>query len=216
MGPLVAELPDRDDAREWAERELDKAVYREAEPTVFDRVAKEIGDFLASLFNPQIDGGIWSPVWTMVIVALIIAAIVVAFVIWGMPRGERRTGRRSSAAVFDDDARSAAELREAARDAVRRGAWDDAVVLRFRAIARAVDERGVFHAPPGMTAQTFALAANDYFPSLAADLNAAAAVFDDVRYLRRHASEDAATRVAVLDEAMAGMRPAKSAEAAFA
>ena len=212
---LAADLPDRDDAREWAERELEKAVYRESEPTLFDRVARAIGDFLASLFNPQIGGATWSPVWTIVIVAILVAMIVVAFIIWGAPRGDHRAHRIPSSTVFDDDERSASDLRAAADAMMREGRWDDAVVLRFRAIARSAEERGVLMAPPGMTAQAFASAAASPFPDHRDELRAAAGTFDDVRYLRRPASAEAAERITALDRAVADTRPARTPEAAF-
>ncbi|WP_110588523.1 DUF4129 domain-containing protein [Microbacterium suaedae] len=212
----TAVLPDRDEAREWAERELDKAVYREAEPTLFDRVAQQIGEFFQSLFNPQLGGAAWSPVWTAIIVAVLVGAIVVAFVIWGMPRGEGRTRSRSSARLFDADERTAAELRQAASAARGREDWEEAIVLRYRAIARGLDERGILHGPPGMTARTFSRVAAEYFPPHAAELRSAADAFDDVRYLREPGSAEAAERVAALDDAVAGARPAKAPEAAFA
>lgn len=212
---LLDALPDPDEAREWAERELEKAAYREAEPTLFDRVAQAIGQFFIDLFNPQLGGAAWSPIWTVVIVAVIVAAIVVAFVIWGAPRGEHRTRRAASAGVFDADERTAEELRRAARAAADSGDWDGSIVLRFRAVARALDERGIIHAPPGMTAHAFVTAARDFFPNHAADLIAAGSVFDDVRYLRRPGTQAAVERIAALDESLRSARPAKVAEAAF-
>ncbi|WP_156762223.1 DUF4129 domain-containing protein [Microbacterium karelineae] len=212
----LAALPDRDEAREWAERELEKQIYREAEPTLFDRVAQRIGEFFQSLFNPQIDGAGWSPVWTAIIVAVLVAGIVVAFVIWGMPRGEGRSRARASTDLFDADERSAAELRAASTAARDRGDWDEAIILRYRAIARGIDERGLLHGPPGMTARTFAVSAAGYFPAHAAGLDAAAGMFDDVRYLRRPGTAEAAASVADLDDTIASARPAKAAEAAFA
>ncbi|WP_221585395.1 DUF4129 domain-containing protein [Microbacterium sp. G2-8] len=212
---VLTALPDRDDAREWAEQELSDPAYREAEPTLFDRVAQAIGDVIANLFTPQIGGAEWSPLWTIVIVAIAVAAIVVAFVIWGLPRGERRHASRPSAELFDDDARSAAELRTDADAAAAREDWDAAVVLRFRAIARGIDERGVLFAPPGMTARAFSEAAREYFPPHASDLAAAASRFDDVRYLRRRATRETAQQLAGLDRALASARPAKAAQAVF-
>lgn len=211
----IAALPDPDEAREWAERELEKRVYREAEPTLFDRVAKAIGDFFAGLFSPQAGDAAWSPVWTAIIVIVVVAAIVVAFVIWGVPRADRRTIARGSSSVFEQDERSAAELRAAAEDAAARGAWDDAIVLRFRALARALDERGIVHAPPGMTARAFTGAAREFFPDRAAALDDAADAFDDVRYLRRPGTREMFALVAGLDDAIARERPAKAPEAAF-
>lgn len=208
-------LPDADEAREWAERELEKAEYREAEPTLFDRAARAIGQFFIDLFNPDTTGAAWSPIWTVLIVVIIVAAIVVAFVIWGAPRGDHRAPRASSAAVFDADERTADELRLAARTAAESEDWDAAIILRFRAVARALDERGIIHAPPGMTAHAFAAAAQEYFPEQAGDLTAAGRDFDDVRYLRRAGTRAAAQRLASLDSAIAASRPAKIAEAAF-
>jgi len=215
MSRLDLALPDADEAREWAERELEKAAYREAEPTLFDRAARAIGQFFIDLFNPDASGAAWSPVWTVLIVAIIVAAIIVAFVIWGAPRGEHRAPRTSSAAVFDTDERSADELRRAARGAADAEDWDGAIVLRFRAVARALDERGIIHAPPGMTALSFSGAAREFFPEQADGLIAAGRDFDDVRYLRRPGTRDAAARLESLDGAISAARPAKIAEAAF-
>ena len=39
----LARIPDADEAREWAERELADPVYRAAEPTAFDRAALRPG-----------------------------------------------------------------------------------------------------------------------------------------------------------------------------
>ena len=213
---LVAVLPDPDEARDWAERELERAAYREAEPTLFDRVAQAIGQFFIDLFNPQLGGAAWSPVWTAVIVALIVALIVGAFGTWGPPRGDPRRRRPATAGVYAADERTADELRRAARAAADAGDWDGAIVLRFRAVARALDERGIIHAPPGMTAHAFVTAARDFFPAQAADLAAAGGVFDDVRYLRRPGTQGSSEAIAALDEAVRTSRPAKIAEAAFA
>ncbi|WP_051171948.1 DUF4129 domain-containing protein [Microbacterium indicum] len=204
----LAALPDPDDARDRAAEELAKRVYAEAEPTVFDRVAQAIGEFIMRLLNPQLAGGSWSPLVTALIVAVVVALVVVAIVIWGVPRRDRRSATSVSSSVIGDDLRTAAQLRADAASAASRGDWDAALVLRFRAIARGLDERGVLHAPPGMTARALAEAASRPFPDHAAGLCAASRAFDDVRYLRRHATSASHDEVAALDDAIAAARPA--------
>ena len=46
--------PDGDEARRWAEDELADPAYDIAEPTPIDRIARAIGDFIASLLNPDL------------------------------------------------------------------------------------------------------------------------------------------------------------------
>ncbi|GGF45843.1 hypothetical protein GCM10010922_21980 [Microbacterium sorbitolivorans] len=212
----LAALPDADEAREWAEEELSKAVYQVTEPTLFDKVARAIGEFVQRLLSPNLSGGAFSPIWAVIIVAIVLGGIVLAFVIWGRPRGDHRTGSGGSAAVFDDDALSAAELRAASAAAAARGDWDEAIVMRFRALARGLDERGILHAPPGMTARALAADAGVFFPNLAGELAQSAALFDDVRYLRRHGSADAARALDELEARVAAASPAIAARAAFA
>lgn len=207
--------PDPDEAREWLERELSDPVYREAEATVFDRVARAIAEFFEAIFNPRVDGAAWSGVWTVILVLLAAALIVTAFVIWGRPRLEHRRAGASSE-IFDDDARSADELRADAERAAGEADWDAAVVLRFRALARGLDERGVLRAPPGTTARALARAAAPFFPDSAPGLDAGSSAFDDVRYLRRAATADVYAEVAAVDDAVRSARPALAPEAAFA
>ncbi|GGO62951.1 hypothetical protein GCM10010910_14320 [Microbacterium nanhaiense] len=211
-----AELPDPDEARRWAEEELGKAVYQETEPTLFDKVARSIGEFLRDLLSPNLSGGAFSPIWAVILVAIVMGAIVLAFVIWGRPRGDHRTRQNASSAVFDDDTVSAADLRELADAAARSAQWNEAIIMRFRAIARGLDERGILHAPPGMTARSLAAEAREFFPPHADELARSADLFDDVRYLRREGSAETARALEALDRAIASATPAVAARAAFA
>src|SRR5690606_27482462 len=83
---------------------------------------------------------------------------------------------------------------------------------RFRALARALDERGIVHAPPGMTARAFTGAAREFFPDRAAALDDAADAFADVRYLRRPGTRERFAPVAGLDAAAARARAALERE----
>lgn len=197
--------PDGDEARRWAERELADPVYDAAEPTAFDRIARAIGDFLASLFATRLEGD-WGPWASLVAAVVIVLVIVAAFLIWGVPRA---TGRaRSARELFgEDEQRTAAELRRDAAGLAARGAWDAAIVLRFRALARGLSERGAVDTPPGATVHAFARAAARAFPGHVDGLEAAAAAFEDVRYLRRPGTEELYLRIAAVDEAVTAARP---------
>lgn len=197
---------DPDQARELLEHELSDPGYRAAEPTLFDRMARAVADFVSGLLSPQIPEG-WGPAVAVVAAIVVGIVLVVALLIWGRPRRAARS-RAASAPLFgDDDARSAAQLREDAASAAARESWDEATVLRFRALARALAERAIVEPPPGATAQAFARDAARAFPAHAADLAAAASAFDDVRYLRRPGSAETYREIAALDDALVGARP---------
>jgi len=207
--------PDADEARRWAERELSDRAYEIAQPTPFDRAARAIGDFFGSLFNGQLSGG-WGSALAVIAVIVVVVLIVVAFAIWGRPRLTRRS-RQAVATLFGEaEERSAAELRRDAASHAAREEWDAAVVLRFRALARGLDERGIVDAPPGATVHSFARAAGRHFPGSREGLDAAAAAFDDVRYLRRPGTSDLYRRVVDIDDAVSAQRPTQDAREAVA
>jgi hypothetical protein len=198
--------PDGEEARRWAEDELSDPAYDIAEPTPFDRIARAIGDFIASLFNPDLSGG-WGSAFALVAAIVVVVVIVAAFLVWGMPRVTRRAASRAPLLFGESEHRSAAELRAAAEERARAAEWEAAIVLRFRALARGCLERGVVDPPPGATVHGFARAAARVFPSLAPRLEDAAAAFDDVRYLRRPGTADLYRLVASVDDAVVAARP---------
>lgn len=206
-----AVTPDGDEAREWAERELSDPVYAAAEPTPFDRIARAVGDFFASLLDPELAGG-WGPAFALVAAIVVAVVIVAAFLVWGMPRATRRAARSAPTLFGEAEHRSAAELRTAASTHARAGEWDAAVVLRFRALARGCLERGVVDPPPGATVHAFARATARMFPELGDRVEAAASAFDDVRYLRRPGTADLYALVAGADDALVAARPKPAPE----
>ena len=197
--------PDGDEARRWAERELEDPIYDAARPTAIDRIARAVGDFFASLFSTQL-GGDWGPWISIVAAVVVVLVIVAAILIWGVPRA---TGRaRATRELFGaDEQRSAAELRRDATALAAKNEWDAAIVLRFRALARGLIERGAVDTPPGATVHAFARAAARAFPAHADALEAAAAAFDDVRYLRRPGNEELYRRIAAVDDQVSAARP---------
>lgn len=199
--------PDGEEARRWAEQELSDPVYTAAEPTPLDRIARAVGDFIAGLFQSEVPGG-WASTLAVVAAIVIVVLIVVAFLIWGRPRVARRS-RLATADLFgDSDRRTAEALRRAAAAHAARAEWDDAIVLRFRALARGLDERGAVETPPGATVHAFARAAGRVFPASAADLERAASGFDDVRYLRRPGTDELYRAVVAVDDRVRAETPA--------
>ncbi len=197
--------PDGDEARTWAERELADPRYAAAEPTPLDRIAQAIGDFLDSLFATELSGD-WGP-WVALIAAIVVLVVIVAaFFIWGVPRSTGRS-RAVSELFGEDEQRSAAELRRDAEARAASGDWDAAIILRFRALARGLVERSAVDTPPGATVHSFARAASRAFPDSAAELESAAAAFDDVRYLRRPGTEVLYRRIAAVDDRVTATRP---------
>ncbi|WP_243076949.1 DUF4129 domain-containing protein [Microbacterium sp. SS28] len=211
IGAVLAEAvppltPDGDEAREWAERELSKPAYAQAEPTLFDRIAQAIGDFFASLFSTELSGP-WGGAFALIAAIVVVVLIVAAFLVWGMPRATRRSRIAVGELFGESDARSAADLRSAAEVHAQRGEWDAAIVHRFRALARGLAERSILETPPGATVHGFARRAARAFPAQAAALEDAARAFDDVRYLRRPGTAELYRRVAAVDDAVATGRP---------
>ncbi|HWI30461.1 MAG TPA: DUF4129 domain-containing protein [Microbacterium sp.] len=203
-GPLI---PDGDEAREWAERELSRPVYAEAEPTPLDRIARAVAEFFGNLFTGEVPGG-WGGPLVIVIAVVVTGLIVAAFLIWGRPRLSPRSSRSPLELFGAEEARSASELRRDAAAAAARGIWDDAIILRLRALARGLAERGIVEPAPGATVHAFARDAARAFPAEKSRLDAAASAFDDVRYLRRPGSGELYALVAAADDALVAARPA--------
>ncbi|WP_295839434.1 DUF4129 domain-containing protein [uncultured Microbacterium sp.] len=205
-------LPDPDQARDWAERELSDPAYQAAQPNIVDRIARAVGDFLEHLFRVPGNGG-WSPSVLIVLAVIVVAAIVLGILIWGRPRATVRATTAARALFDDDDARSAEELRADADTAAAREAWDAAIVLRFRAFARGLTERGLVDVPPGATVRAFARATERALPALAGALETGVDTFDDVRYLRRPGTAERYRAIVDLDDAAVRARPIPAAPA---
>lgn len=179
--------PEPPEATQWLIDELSKPVYQAAKPTLFDRIAQAIGDWIASLRFGELQG---PPAFAFgLILTLIVIAAVVAFLIFGLPRLNRRSA--VAGALFgEDDDRSAASILRDADAAARRGDWALAIAETFRAIARDLAERTIVTTSPGTTANDFAARAGRAFPSHADRLAVSAASFDEVRYLGHPGSEE--------------------------
>ncbi len=208
FGSALPLIPDGDEARDWAERELSRPEYAEAQPTPIDRIAQAIRDFIADLFGAQAPEGLGTVILIVVAVALVVA-IVVTFILWGRPRAIRRSAPAYGSLFGEDDRRTARELRDASTEAAAREDWDAAIVLRFRAVAVSLVERDLVDVGPGTTARTFAARASAVFPAHAIAVRAAADTFDDVRYLRRRGTRDGYGHIVATDDTLAATSPAR-------
>ncbi|WP_344293992.1 DUF4129 domain-containing protein [Agromyces neolithicus] len=202
--PLV---PDADEAHQWLTDELSKPEYQAAQPTAFDLAMQAIRDWFAGLLAGAT--GVPGPVLTLIVVLVVAALLVVAFLVFGLPR--LRRGRAASVPLFDDgDLRDLTALRRAAAAAAAVADWPLAIEERFRAIVRGLVDRDLVQVHPGTTARGFADAATRQFPEQAAELRAAAAGFEGVRYLGRPGDAAEYERTTALETRLAQTRSAEA------
>lgn len=195
--------PDADQARRWAEEELAKPIYDDS-PTLVERVVEWFGRLLERL--GELGAGAPPALVPVLVVLLAAVALAVALLLGGRVR-RRRAARAASATLFDDTS-SAAELTARADAAARAGDYATAVVERFRAVIRDLDERGVLQDRPGLTAHEAVLAATQVLPGAGEGLARGGRLFDDARY--GHAVPDASAdaELRALAEHVAHLRPA--------
>ena len=195
--------PDAGTARRWLLDELAKPAYAAAEPTPFDRAVQAFLTWFTGLFDVR--GSSTPPVLLAIAIAVVVAVLVVALLLFGLPRVNRRS---SVGALFgDDDRRSAADMRRAAEAALAQSDFSLAVLERFRALARGLDERTLVAVFPGTTASAFAAGAARAFPAEHGELRVAAELFDGVRYADEVATREDALSVFALDDRLAAARP---------
>lgn len=199
--------PDPDTARGWVQAELADPAYTERVDvmSLLLRWLQEKWEELLASADGRLGGG--------AALAVAAAVIVVLAVTWWVagPLRARRRAARDTGDVFGARARTAAEHRAAAEAAAAAGDLDTAVVERFRAILRALDERAILDLVPGRTAHECALEAAGRFPDRTVELVTASALFDDVRFGDHAATAAEARALAELDAALAAARPVDAA-----
>ncbi|MEV5408007.1 DUF4129 domain-containing protein [Thermopolyspora sp. NPDC052614] len=196
---------EREEAARRAVTELlDPGYQQESLPDRFLRIVYQfIGDLTDAVASG--DGGVFALVALFVIIGGLLALLL-----WHARRATRRSAA-TQVGVLAGQELSAAEHREAAERFAASGEWAHAIRERLRAIARDLQERAILDASPGRTADELATAAGRELPALAAELTAAARVFDDVTYGDRPGTADGYARLARLDEQVAAARPAAGA-----
>lgn len=193
----------RDPAREAARRELSKGMYHENDPSWFQRALDSFWDWVEDLFNSASTVTPGGPLGLVVVILVVVAVIGALWWRLGTPRRQPT----SSAALFDDRPRSAAEHRAAAEAHAAQGHWNQAVQERMRAIVRSLEERALLDVRPGRTADEAAAEAGRSLPAHTDRLRAAAHDFDDVTYGGRTATQQAYRRIAELDRDLENTKP---------
>ncbi|MER5430718.1 DUF4129 domain-containing protein [Streptomyces sp. NPDC002588] len=193
----------RDPAREAARRELSKRLYHENDPSLLQRALNAFWHWIGDLFGAASTA---TPGGTVGLLVVIVAvAAVIGALWWRMGTPGRRPA--STATLFDDRPRSAAEHRAAAEAHAAQGHWSQAVQERMRGIVRSLEERALLDTRPGRTADEAAAEAGRTLPAHSDRLRAAARDFDDVTYGGRQATGQTYQRVAELDRDLERTKP---------
>ncbi|WP_458109105.1 DUF4129 domain-containing protein [Arthrobacter sp. R3-55] len=213
MEPPVT--PDREEARRWAAEELSNPRYPDAQPGWLDQLWRDFLDWLSSLEGEGLGQGpdLGIPLMIAVALALIVAAVIVV--------RPRLNARRKAAGVdiYGDDASVDSEgYRKRAATAADDGDWPSAVVDQFRALVRSAEERDIIDVRAGRTADEVANQLGQVFGSAQARLDAAARLFDAVRYGEQGATASDYESIRLLDTDLLDMKPdfAGQAHAGFA
>ena len=196
--------PSREQARDWALRELSDPAYAQARPGWVERLVRWVIDRLSELQVPDTLAPGRSLGTALLLVLLFLAVVVVLNRTGLLRRGARVA---SSGAVLDGAQHTAAEHRRLADEAAAAGRFDVAVRERFRAVARSLEERVVLDERPGRTADEMAAEAGGALPTTADALRSAAQVFDDVWYGGRTATAAHDAQLRELDQAVGAATP---------
>ncbi|MGW0841288.1 DUF4129 domain-containing protein [Streptomyces sp. NPDC002787] len=200
----------RDPAREGARRELSKGMYHENDPSWYERAMDAFWDWLDKLFGAASTA---TPGGTLGLVVIVLAVLALLGALWWR-LGTPHRAPASSAVLFDDRPRSAAEHRAAAEAQAAQGHWNQAVQERMRAVVRSLEERALLDARPGRTADEAASEAGRVLPAHTDRLRASARDFDDVTYGGRSAAEGTYRRLAALDDDLERTKPALASSTA--
>lgn len=203
----VPVVPDADEARRWAVAELANPIYHRRPSiwqTVWDWFLERLAEAQSAL------SGLSAGTVALVVAALVALVVVIALIVTGPVRTARR-GSRGSEEVFVDDERTAAELRASADALAAQGRWSHAVLDRYRAVVRSLEERALLDPRPGRTAHEAAIEAAALLPTCAGDLDRASRLFDDVCYgdIAAGSEDDAAMRE--IDTLVLATRPDRTA-----
>jgi len=188
----------REQARDLARRELARAIYR---PSLLSRWWQDFQRWLSSLRGPA-----GEPNWlaVAVLVVIVVLALSAAFYWLGSPSASRR---KRAEPIMGDRPRTAAQYRRAAEELAASGNHQEAIAELVRAIAADLEAREILLRRTARTADELAAEAAMAFPEEAAELAAAARLFDEVRYGGRPGSQAGYTRIQRLDGRLASATP---------
>lgn len=185
----------RQAAQHLARQELAKSMYHPRTPFL-----TWLHDQFSRLFNSAnvtVPGGWWAIV-ALVALAVIVVALVLARV-GPVARSRRRDGVRPLGGPV---ALTSREHRELAERHAAAGNYAAAIAEYLRAVATGLEERAILPPAPGRTAGELATQSGRLLPAHAAELHAAARLFDDVHYGGRAGTQANAGRLRDLDAAI--------------
>ncbi|MFE6890142.1 DUF4129 domain-containing protein [Streptomyces sp. NPDC057694] len=185
----------RDPAREAAEHELSKPAYHQNDPSWYMRALNKFWEWIDKLLSAASGA---TPGGAVGLIVIVLAIVAVAAALWWR-LGTPHRAPTSTARLFDDRPRSAAEHRAAAEAHAAQGHWNQAVQERMRALVRSLEERALLDPRPGRTADEAATEASRALPQHTDGLRAAARDFDDVTYGGRSATPEMYQRLTALD-----------------
>jgi hypothetical protein len=195
---------DRAAAARAAREELAKQIYREAGPSLTERLLRWVLHHISALLDRA--AGV-SPGGYIGLVGVVIVVVAIAVAL-RLGVGPMLRASTTETALFVGRPRSAAEHRAAADAHAAAGRWAEAVRDRLRAIITGLEERTLLEPRPGRTADEAAADAGAVVPECAADLHAAARVFDDIWYGARPADATHDAMLRRLDDRVRASRPA--------
>ncbi|MCE1180436.1 MAG: DUF4129 domain-containing protein [Micrococcales bacterium] len=199
--------PDNPTARTWLEDELGKVAYQERTDPL-----RRLLEALQRWWDGLVRGSAPGDSAPSPIVLGIVVALLLALGLWAL-RFVRRDHAvdREPGAVLGGQARTAAEHRALAEEALRAGDHATAVIEGMRAIAQSAADRALLDDAPSATAHEIALSLGTGFPAHAGALRHAADLFDSAAYGGGQPGVDGARHVLDLGERLDRERPAASA-----
>lgn len=174
--------PDAEEARRWALEELSKQSYQDARPGLIAQLTEQFLRFLSDLLN-SVSGALNLDPALVLIGGLVLLLGTAALIIRAARPRMTPDKKGGATQVFSGSpARSAQDHRHAAESAALRSDYRLAVIERFRAIARAAEERALLSPQAGRTADEVAHQLSGFFPAEAERLHWAGNLFNRLRY----------------------------------
>jgi hypothetical protein len=193
----------RETGQELARSELSQAIYH-PRPALIEQIIDAILRYLDRA-SGALPGGWWSLSALGVIVVVVVIGVLV------MTGFVQAQGRRPKGPLLDAEPLSARDYLESAQRLADAGQFGAAIIVCLRAIAAELDEHGVLTELPGRTADELASEAGRALPAMAAELAAAARLFDDVRYGDRIGTREGYLQLRELNGRIRAARPVAAA-----
>ena len=193
-------------ARRAAREELSRHEYDAARPSLVVRAVGRLLRALGSALDAasgQVPGGRTGVVLLLLLLVALVAVVLTR--LWPARAGARAAGVFAAGTVV-----SAEEHRRRADALAAGGDLAGAVRERFRAVVRALEERGVLDPRPGRTAVEVAREAGQRVPALAVPVRSAAQLFDEVVYGGRRAESSSYAVLVELDGTVAATRAVRA------